>query len=148
MKLNLKYLTIKHLQDFLQNVRPLDIQEAEMEGVRFIDTPLDELEDCRCLVDEEDNVFAIGNVELIPTTKDVGAVWMLCTHRVEQHPIVFLKASKSLLDYYLQLYSLLGNKAWLGNTLHIKWLTWMGAKWEHKTPDGQFQYFYFQKGDC
>lgn len=143
--MTLKKLTISHLQDFLQNVRPLDIQEAEMGGVRFADTPLEELEECRCLVDENDNVYAIGGVEPIPDTDNVGAVWMLCTHRVEEHPIRFLKASKELLDFYLHAYKILANRAWLGNDLHIKWLTWMGANWQHKTPNDQCQYFYFQR---
>ena len=62
MKLHIETTTIKHLLDFLQNVRPLDIQEAELEGIKFTDLPLSEFDNCQSLVDEDANVFAIGGV--------------------------------------------------------------------------------------
>ena len=39
MKLHIEPTTIKHLLDFLQNVRPLDIQEAELEGIEIYRPP-------------------------------------------------------------------------------------------------------------
>lgn len=138
MKLTLKPITVSHLQNFLENVRPLDLKEAEAEGAIFMETPLKEL-DCMCLVDDNDNVYAIGDIE--PQNDAVGYVWMLCTHRVEENKIAFLRASKGLLEASLQSYVVLANKAFLANKLHVDWLTWMGAVWLHKTPDEQFQYF-------
>lgn len=138
MMMTLKPMTVKHLQDFLENVRPLDLKEAEAEGAIFVETPLKEL-DCMCLVDEDDNVYAIGDIE--PQNDAVGYVWMLCTRRVETNKIAFLRASKELLKAAFKSYAVLGNKVLLENKLHVDWLTWMGAIWLHKTPDEQFQYF-------
>ena len=145
MKLHLEITTLKHMQDFLKNVRPLDLQEAELDGTRFIDQPLSEFDNCQSLVDENDNVYAIGGI--LADIDGYGTVWMLCTTRVEQHKITVLRYTKWLLKSKFQngFYKILGNKAWLNNQLHINWLTWMGAHWGDKTPDGQCRYFYFRK---
>lgn len=63
------------------------------------------------------------------------------TERVEQHKITFLRFTKRLLEDYLKRYAVLGNRAWLGNQLHIDWLTWMGAKWAN--CEGEFRWFGF-----
>lgn len=142
MKLHIEPTTIKHLLDFLQNVRPLDIQEAELEGIKFTDLPLSEFDNCQSLVDEDDNVFVIGGV--VADMDGYGMVWMLCTTRVEQHKIAFLRYTKKLLKSTLGYYTRIGNKAWVENKLHIDWLTWMGADWCEKTDDPRFRYFSFK----
>ena len=139
MKLHTEKTTLKQMQDFLEHARPLDIQEAEMDGIKFTDLPLSDFEDCKSIVDEEGNVFAIGGV--VKEDTDIGAVWMLCTKRVEQHKITFLRFTKRLLEDYLKRYAVLGNRAWLGNQLHIDRLTWMGAKWAN--CEGEFRWFGF-----
>lgn len=145
MKLHLEKTTLKQMLDFLAHARPLDIQEVEMEGQSFIEQPLDNFNNCYSIVDEEGNVFAIGGVEII---KDLqGAVWMLCTNRVEQHKTTFLRFTKNLLKDYMNYFTYLTNKAWLGNKLHIDWLSWMGVVWGDKTPDGKWHYFYFLRKD-
>ena len=139
MKLHTEKTTLKQMQDFLEHARPLDIQEAEMDGIKFTDLPLSDFPGFQPVVDEEGNVFAIGGV--VEEDTDIGAVWMLCTERVEQHKIMFLRFTKRLLEDYLKRYAVLGNRAWLGNQLHIDWLTWMGAKWDN--CEGEFRWFGF-----
>ena len=127
--------------DFMQNARPLDIQEAELtelaEGVRFIDTPLEELleAEAHALVDPStDKVFAIGGI--VTDADGSNVVWLLCTKEVEVHKIKFLRYMKNLLADCLKVYSQLINVAWRGNPLNIHWLSWLGAKW-HDKPDAQ-----------
>ena len=145
MKLHTEKITLKHMQDFLEHARPLDIQEAELEGTKFTDLPLSEFDSCRSLVDEDNNVFAIGGI--VADMDGYGYVWMLCTTRVEQYKITFLRYTKRLLKstFSLGFCTCLRNKAWIENKLHIKWLTWMGAIWSDKTDDPRFRYFTFRE---
>lgn len=120
-------MNIGYLTDFMNNARSLDLKEAElMQDTPFTEMLLKEVEDADVLVNEHNEVVAIGDINF-GYTKPV--VWMLCTHRVEQNPIEFLRWTKSYLKSLMPYVSNLWNVAWLGNPLHIKWLTWMGARW-------------------
>lgn len=120
-------MNIGYLIDFMNNARSLDLKEAElMQDTPFTEMLLKEVEDADVLVNERNEVVAIGGVNY---GYDKPVVWMLCTHRVEQNPIEFLKWTKGYLKSLMPHVSHLWNVAWLGNPLHIKWLTWMGARW-------------------
>lgn len=139
MKLHAEPLTIRQLGQFLQNVRDADIYEAELaSGCSFIDNPLVYFYSTLAVVDDTGRVFAIGGI-----TDSV--VWMLCTKCVEEHKITFLKYSKKLLQETLSHFPYLYNKCWLGNDLHVKWLSWLGCTWGKQ--EGDFRYFRFTKGD-
>lgn len=120
-------MNIGYLADFMYNARSLDLKEAElMQDTPFTEMLLKEVEDADVLVNEHNEVVAIGGINF-GYTKPV--VWMLCTHRVEQNPIEFLRWTKGYLKNLMPYVSNLWNVAWLGNPLHIKWLSWMGARW-------------------
>ena len=55
-----------------------------------------------------------------------GAVWMCATDAIFKHQMAFLRRSKAALDYLSQDYALLYNYVDERNTVHIKWLKWMG----------------------
>lgn len=120
-------MNIGYLTDFMNNARSLDLKEAElMQDTPFTEMLLKEVEDADVLINERNEVMAIGGINF-GYTKPV--VWMLCTHRVEQNPVEFLRWTKRYLKNLMPRISNLWNVAWLGNPLHIKWLTWMGARW-------------------
>lgn len=124
-------LTIKYLMDFMAHVRPEDLQEVLASSDRhFEDTTLTDLIKAGnlCLVDTQDNsVYAIGGIA------DDKIIWMLCTDKVEQHPVKFLRYCKETIKYLLGDYKVLYNTVWKGNQFHVKWLKWMGAKFVNET---------------
>lgn len=143
MRLDITELDINKLCDFVYNARELDLQEVYHATLKdFAETPIEELKDTMCLYDEDTNeVYAIWGVS------GDTAIWMLCTYRVEEHPIAFLRFCKEYLKGLLDTNPYLFNYVWLGNDLHVKWLKWMGATFcdvvviNHEP----FQYFYFKK---
>lgn len=67
----------------------------------------------------------IGIFGLCPQ-KDIGVVWMMGTDKVLRIKNTFLKASKEWINYFLELTPILFNFIHEKNTLHIKWLRWLG----------------------
>jgi hypothetical protein len=78
-----------------------------------------------------------------------GAAWMITTNWVYKHPVPFLRRSGEVLS---EMFKRSGchtftNLVDCQNTLHIRWLTWMGAEWDnpmmlHGFP---FQRFYLRQ---
>ena len=57
-------MTIKHFMDFMNHKRPADIKEVEiMAELNFGDIPVLDYADAKVLVDDDDNVYAIGGVQ-------------------------------------------------------------------------------------
>lgn len=131
------------MQDFLNHARPLDITEAEiMDDKPFRNLKLDEFKTADVIVDEEGKVYAIGGID---DSYFAPVVWMLCTTRVEERPIEFLRFTKRLLNDCMQTHTRLWNVVWKKNQLHIKWLKWMGAHFyeEHEVNKETFIRFEF-----
>lgn len=149
MKLRLETMKIKHFVNFMEHKRPADIKEVElMTELNFGDIPVLDYADATVLVDDNDAVYAIGGVqEVVEDDYKLNIVWMLCTDKVEQHQIAFLRATKDLLATYLDKYTHLANWVWLGNEQHVKWLKWLGAQFfDIQQQNGEdFQCFVFVK---
>ena len=73
-----------------------------------------------CLYGEPIAIFGIC------PQKDVGVIWMMGTDKVLRIKTTFLKASKEWVNYFLELKPILFNFIHEKNTLHIKWLRWLG----------------------
>lgn len=128
----------------MENARPLDLEEVYYAtGVTFEDSFLHTMEDTLVLLDEEDRVYAIGGFP------KGHVVWMLCTKRVEENKILFLRSVKSIFKEFIDKKDWLYNYVWMGNELHVKWLKWMGAEFKeplYRGIDNQpFRLFYFEK---
>lgn len=146
MKLSIDKLTVRQLHDFVMNAREKDLEEFYIPLKQaFIDTPLEEFNTALCLRDELGDVYCIWGVEDTEDIDDI--IWMLCTDKVEKHPVAYLRFCKEYLKGLLKDHKILCNYVWLGNDLHVKWLKWMGAKFgETIIINGEpFQYFYFMK---
>lgn len=132
--------------EFMLRARQLDLLEVYYAtGVSFNDSLLQSMGDVKALIDDDENVYAIGGF-------DNHNVWMLCTDLVETNKILFLRSTKKVLQDVMKKEGYLKNYAWLGNDLHIKWLKWMGAEFEEPIYygyDGQpFKEFYFKPKGC
>lgn len=147
--LRVEKMTIKHFLNFMEAKRPADVREVEiMNNLDFYDIPLADYADAEVLVDENNEVYAIGGVQtVVENDFQLHYVWMLCTGMVERHQLKFLRAAKKLLNEYLEQYTHLENFVWLGNDQHVKWLKWMGAKFFDRTKinNEDFQLFVFAK---
>ena len=128
--------------EFMLRARHLDLLEVYYAtGVKFHDSLLHSMGDVKALVDDDDNVYAIGGFEN-------HNVWMLCTDLVERDKILFLRSTKKLLQDVMKKEGYLKNYVWIGNDLHVKWLEWMGAEFEEPLYYGYdsqpFKEFYFR----
>jgi hypothetical protein len=64
--------------------------------------------------------------------ENAGVVWMCATDDIYQYQMTFLRNSKEALAYLGQDYSLLYNCVDARNTVHMKWLDWMGFTFINK----------------
>jgi hypothetical protein len=55
-----------------------------------------------------------------------GVIWLCATDDIYQYQMTFLRRSKEFLENLLNDYVVLHNAVDARNTLHIKWLKWMG----------------------
>ena len=87
----------------------------------------------------------VGLCGVVPSPLDnSGVVWMCATDDIYQHQMAFLRRSKAALDYLAEDYLLLHNYVDARNTLHIKWLKWMGFTFisEQKDYGAEKRLFY------
>lgn len=139
-------LTEKELDDFLENVRAEDILEVKI-SLGSDEVPRMYFEKSTVVKDADTGeVYCIGGVEHSVFGEHI--VWMLCTYRVEEKPVMFLRKTKEIYEEYINKYKHMLNYVWEKNTVHVKWLKWLGAHFDgsYKIINGEkFLYFYFIK---
>lgn len=80
---------------------------------------------CLTVDDEHGNPCLMMGV--VPTEDPmVGAIWLLSSDIITRHPVTFLRQSKPMLQRFHQDYPVLCNAVDARNTVHIKWLKWLG----------------------
>ena len=79
-----------------------------------------------------------------PVTDNVGAVWLLGTDLIETYPMSFLRWSKKFLPFIAEPYDLICNHVDARNTVHIKWLRWLGFHFLRKVNHGPFQLPFYE----
>ena len=94
---------------------PLD---AMVSGFIYSDNP-------RTVLVGDTPVAMFGSGEVEP---GVGVVWLLGTDGIEDISIQFLRESKHWLEQLHDKYEMLFNYVDERNTVHIKWLRWLGFK--------------------
>jgi hypothetical protein len=57
---------------------------------------------------------------------EIGIVWMLCTPLIERYPFTFLRDAREILPVVHTLHPIVTNQVDVRNTVHIRWLQWMG----------------------
>lgn len=71
--------------------------------------------------------------------------WMLLTNAVEDHKIAFLRWSKELVKTLLYAYPYITNTAYIGNTLHIRFLEFLGASFRIDPFNSDLVHFYIER---
>ena len=64
--------------------------------------------------------------------EDAGNIWLTATDDIEKYQMTFLRHSKRVLHELQQDYLVLHNFVDARNSLHIKWLKWMGFSFINK----------------
>lgn len=94
-----------------------------------------------------DKVFTLRHIDgtlggilgVSPIADRVGIVWMACTDTIEKRPTVFLRNSKEVLEVLMEGYDMIHNVVDERNTVHMKWLKWLGFDFIRKTTHGPKQ---------
>jgi hypothetical protein len=91
---------------------------------------LDPLSGLESSVNVSDKVLTLVEPDGTPAallgTTPHHKVWLLGTDAIERHPITFLRHSKEVLEELFAGHPFLWNFVLKSNTLHIKWLQWLG----------------------
>lgn len=91
--------------------------DALMRGFAFSDEPIS-------VIDSQGAVVAMMGV--VPLGPGVGGPWMLASDGLEKIKWPFLRECKARLLEIHKRYPFLHNQVWQGNTVHIRWLKWLG----------------------
>ncbi len=59
---------------------------------------------------------------------EVGIIWMIGSNRLVRHRVEFLRAGRSWVIEQHRRFPLLTNRADARNTLHLRWLSWLGFR--------------------
>lgn len=102
------------------------------------------------------DVCRIGLVDGVPACiygvaqptvmSDVGSIWMLGTHILQDHVVTFLRRNKAEVDAMSEGFSRLENHCDARNKPTLRWLKWLGFTIEEAEPYGvkglPFHYFW------
>lgn len=69
---------------------------------------------------------------------DDGRVWMIAGHGIERRAPGFLRRSVRFVAAMHELYPVLTNEVWAGNTAAIRWLKWLGFTFRDPVPLGPY----------
>ena len=77
---------------------------------------------------------AIFGVVPEPVKKNIGSIWMMGTEAIPKNPVPFLRNSKVWMDKMFEPFELLWNTVDKRNTLHIRWIKWLGFNFIREIP--------------
>ncbi|MCA0324045.1 MAG: hypothetical protein LCH89_00355 [Proteobacteria bacterium] len=80
--------------------------------------------EARAVVTAEGEVAAIYGV--VPQGHGRGSPWLLGADCIQDIAVPFLRGSRSVVAEMHLKYPLLHHQVWEGNTLHVRWLRWLG----------------------
>lgn len=144
--------TEKDIREFADNIRYMDEKEVKIVSGKPFRDQLDELirnkkhvKVIRC----DGVLLGIGGwyKEMLDWgLYSQGVVgWMLLTPAVEDHKIAFLRWSKWLVKCLLDAYPYITNTAYIGNTLHIRFLEFLGASFHPDPFNSKLVHFYIER---
>ena len=129
---------VDDILEFSKNIRKMDAKEVEFvsgkpfkDHLGFLLTHVEDVRVIKC----DGVILGIGNwyqEQLDWGLYSPGVVgWMLLTNAVEDHKIEFLRWSKEIVKTLLDAYPAITNVVDSRNTLHVKYLDFLGASfWE------------------
>lgn len=84
----------------------------------------------------DDTPFAMGGFGSPPGAEDVAIVWLLSTPDIHKVRIPFLRTSRRWVEAAQDEFRVLTNIVDARNTLHVKWLRWLGFTFINRKPLG------------
>lgn len=78
-------------------------------------------------------MFGVAPIPLDPEVR-YGAVWLLGSDRIQEVRYTFLRESRPWLERLEQGFDLVGNVVDARNTIHIRWLRWLGFSFIREIP--------------
>ena len=96
------------------------------------------------ILDDKNNTIAMYGVTKY--NNDVCVIWLLASNLINEHKMYFLRNCKKYFYKMVKKYKIAINSVYFKNTLHIKWLKWLGAVFSKpfKYNDVFFKNFYIQ----
>lgn len=98
----------------------IDIPEALCEGI-LMSKP------CFTILTPDQQPCAIFGAVPDPRNKDFGRCWMLGTDELVKYGRDFIRQSQAWWNVFHSVYPVLGNVVDKRNTVHVRWLKWLGC---------------------
>jgi hypothetical protein len=92
-----------------------------------------ESEVCYTIVDADQPLAMFGVVRMA-SNPSIGQVWLLGTEGIKMHSIEFLRKSREWVSRLHEEFPVLYNDIDSRNTVHIRWLQWLGFKFINELP--------------
>ena len=93
---------------------------------------------------EDDRPVAMAGVVPDPNDLMAGHIWMLGTDEMATRPVEFCRASTPVILRWNEKFPVLTNQVDERNTLHIRWLKWLGFVFLSREPCGPQQLPFLQ----
>jgi len=87
-----------------------------------------------CIYNRQGTPVALSGIYPVPSSPNVGQIWMCATDQLEKHQIEFLKYSKNFIAEVSAKYDLVYNYVDARNAVHLKWLKWCGFTFINYLP--------------
>ena len=121
----------KDIDYVAENMRQADLDEIKAVGVEdprqaLLESYRNSNPECYSVMHRTVPVAMFG---VVPDAEDPrhGSIWMLGTdHVTDDFPVAFLRQCRRFLPILMSDYEMVSNKVDKRNTVHIKWLKWMG----------------------
>jgi hypothetical protein len=65
----------------------------------------------------------------------IARIWLLGTDQIQGHALEFLRKSREWVDHFQSIHPVLFNNIDARNTVHIRWLQWLGFTFINQFPD-------------
>lgn len=120
-------------------LRPADLREI---AARSGEAPVEVLRrgvgagKCYAIESHSGDVVALFGVSPSHEPK-LGIVWLLGSEELVRHKTTFLRHSREWLARLAEGYALLGNLVDERNTVHVRWLQWLGFRFLRRIPLGR-----------
>jgi hypothetical protein len=128
MNRGLRPATAADVRHVATNLRPADKAEAlAAAGVPAIVALAESVHHSRATwsLYAEDTVAGLLGLQ-DTAVPEIGVVWMLCTPVIDRYPFTFLRDARELLPIVHRYHPIVTNQVDERNTVHIRWLRWMG----------------------
>lgn len=130
-RLMIRYTEEADLRVLADNMRPADISEVwalnHFTPYEALSHAFNVSKECFSICKQVDNspVVMFGYTQ---NDETYGAIWLLGSVEMEDHAVTFLRESKTCLSYIQNKVPLLYNIVDKRNTVHIKWIGWLGFR--------------------